>query len=153
MRRAEDMADIVPRWEWRTFARRVPRADTTLDAMTPTSVHESDDLYLLAPGGDNVKIRDGMVDIKVLRETDRAGLQRWEPVLKTAFPLDNETVRRVFRSLRLPLPADPPTQLSADALLATAEGSNGPRAIRVHKRRARYTVAGCLAERSEFRVE
>ena len=76
------MAEIVPRWEWRTFARAVPRADAAFDAMTPASVEESDELYLLAPGGDNVKVRDGLMDIKVLRETDAAGLQRWEPILK-----------------------------------------------------------------------
>ena len=143
------MAEIVPRWEWRTFAHVVPRADAVFDAMAPASVEESDEVYLLAPGGDNVKVRDGLMDIKVLRETDAAGLQRWEPILKVPFPLDAEAARTVFQGLRRPLPAIPPNGLTFDAVMAAAEAGapGGPRAVRVHKRRARYTVAGCQAER------
>ena len=37
------------------------------------------------------------MDIKVLRETDAAGLQRWEPILKVPFPLDAEAARTVFQ--------------------------------------------------------
>ena len=144
------MAEIVSRWEWRTFARSVPRADADFDAMTPASVQESDELYLLAPGGDNVKVRDELMDIKVLRETDAAGLQRFEPILKASFPLDAEAARVAFHGLRRPLPTIPPDGLTLDALLAAAgpEATGGPRAVPVHKRRARYTVAGCQAERS-----
>jgi exopolyphosphatase / guanosine-5'-triphosphate,3'-diphosphate pyrophosphatase len=144
------MAEIVPRWEWRAFAHGVPRADAAFNAMAPASVEESDELYLLAPGGDNVKVRDGLVDIKVLRETDADGLQRWEPILKVPFPLDGEAARTVFRALRRALPPIPPYGLTLDAVMAAAEADapGGPRAVRVRKRRARYTVAGCQAERS-----
>src|SRR4051812_17870192 len=144
------MTEIGSRWEWRTFARSVPRADATFDAMTPTSVEESDELYLLAPGGDNVKVRDELMDIKVLRETDAAGLQRFEPILKASFPLDAEAARVAFQGLRRPLPAIAPNGVTLEALLAGAgpEAAGGPRAILVHKRRARYSVAGCQAERS-----
>ena len=121
------------------------------DALTPTSVEESDELYLLAPGGDNVKVRDALMDIKVLRETDAAGLQRFEPILKAAFPLDAEATRTVFTGLRRPLPAAPPPGgLTLDALLSSAGvGATGaPRDVRVHKRRSRFVVSGCQAERS-----
>ena len=102
------MAEIVPRWEWRTFASRVPRADAKFDAMVPDSVEESDEYYLVAPEGDNVKVRDQLMDIKVLRETDAAGLQRFEPILKAPFPIDADAARTVFQALRQPLPAMPP---------------------------------------------
>jgi len=146
----EGMAEIVPRWEWRTFAHRVLRADAAFNAMAPASVEESDELYLLAPGGDNVKVRDGLMDIKVLRETDAAGLQRWEPILKVPFPLDAGAAQTVFQGLRRPLPPIPPNGLTFDAVEAAAEAgaTGGLRAVRVHKQRARYTVAGCQAERS-----
>jgi exopolyphosphatase / guanosine-5'-triphosphate,3'-diphosphate pyrophosphatase len=144
------MAEIVPRWEWRTFAHWVLRADAAFNAMAPASVEESDELYLLAPGGDNVKVRDGLMDIKVLRETDAAGLQRWEPILKVPFPLDAGAARTVFQGLRRPLPPIPPDGLTFDAVMAAAEAAatGGLRAVRVHKQRARYTVAACQAERS-----
>ncbi len=144
------MAEVVPRWEWRTFAGAVPRADVVFDAMTPVSVEESDEFYLLARGGDNVKVRGGLMDVKVLRETDAAGLQRWEPILKATFPLDAEAVRTVLEGLRRPAADVPPDGLDFDGLMEAAEvdAGEGPRAVRVHKRRARYTVAGCLAERT-----
>ena len=105
---------------------------------------------MLAPGGDNVKVRDGLMDIKVLRETDAAGLQRWEPILKVPFPLDAGAARTVFQGLRRPLASIPPNGLTFDAVMAAAEAgaTGGLRAVRVHKQRARYTVAGCQAERS-----
>ena len=56
------MGEIVPRWEWRTFARSVPTADAVFETLVP-KVEESEELYLLAPDGDNVKVRDGQVVI------------------------------------------------------------------------------------------
>jgi exopolyphosphatase / guanosine-5'-triphosphate,3'-diphosphate pyrophosphatase len=144
------MTEVVPRWEWRTFANAVPRADVLFDAMTPISVEETHELYLLAPGGDNVKVRGGLMDVKVLRETDAAGLQRWEPILKASFPLGAEAVKTVLQGLLRPGAVVPPDGLDFDGLMEAAEAGAGdaPRAVRVHKRRARYTVAGCLAERT-----
>jgi exopolyphosphatase/guanosine-5'-triphosphate,3'-diphosphate pyrophosphatase len=144
------MAEVVPRWEWRTFAGAVPRADAVFDALTPVSVEESDEVYLLARGGDNVKVRGGLMDVKVLRETDAAGLQRWEPILKATFPLDATAVSAVLVGLRRPAAVGQPDGLDFDGLLEAAgiDAVDGPRAVRVHKRRARYTVAGCLAERT-----
>ena len=49
------------------------------------------------------------MDIKVLRETDAAGLQRWEPILKVPFPLDAGAARTVFQGLRRPLLPSRPT--------------------------------------------
>ena len=42
-------------------------------------MQESDEVYFLAAGGENVKVRDDVLDIKVLREIDGVGLHRWEP--------------------------------------------------------------------------
>src|SRR4051794_1377420 len=149
------MADIVPRWEWRTFADSLPSADAALTSLTPASVEEGDELYLLAPGGDNVKVRDGLMDVKVLRATDAAGLQRWEPILKAAFPLRSNDASTVLEALRRPVPAGLPDGLTLDELQAAAQvgATSGPRAVWVHKRRTRYRVAGCLAERTELEAE
>ena len=48
-------------------------------ALTPGPAEESDELYLLSAAGANVKIRDGLMDVKLLREVDGDGLERWEP--------------------------------------------------------------------------
>ena len=146
--------EILPRWEWRTFARSLPAADEAF-VDDESTVEESDELYLIAPDADNVKVRDGLMDVKVLREVDPAGLQRWEPVLKAPFPLSEDAARVVFLGLRMPLPRIPAGGLSLEAVLEEAgfDAPGGPRALRVHKQRIRFTIAGCQAERSVFEVD
>ena len=40
------MGEIVPRWEWRTFASSVATADAVFATLEP-AVEESEELYLL----------------------------------------------------------------------------------------------------------
>jgi hypothetical protein len=61
------MATIVPRWERRTFGTRFGVAETRFAELTPGSMQESDELYFLGSSA-NAKVRDGLMDIKVLRE-------------------------------------------------------------------------------------
>ncbi|MCC6336429.1 MAG: Ppx/GppA family phosphatase [Myxococcales bacterium] len=144
------MAAIIPRWEWRWFGDRFGPAEARLAALEASEVHESDELYLLSGAGDDVKVRDALMDIKVLEETDADGLERWTPVMKAGFPLPAAEVAKVFASLKLTAPA-----LARDAYtleqftdeLALPTGKI--RAVKVHKRRVRYTVDGCMAELSE----
>ena len=59
---------------------------------------ESDERYLLAGVDRNVKIRDDLLDVKVLREVDAKGLERWEPVMKADFPLAAPDVPNVVEA-------------------------------------------------------
>jgi len=148
------MAKIVPRWEWRTFGGRFGVAETRFAELTPGNVQESDELYFLGGGGANVKVRDDLMDIKVLREINADGLERWEPVMKKAFPLPAADVAQVFSSLELAAPT-----LSRDAYTLDefvdelVTPSRALRPVRVHKRRARYTVGGCISELSDVQAE
>ncbi len=144
------MPEIVPRWEWRWFGHRFGPAESRLAALTPGSVQESSETYLLSGAGDNVKVRDGLMDIKVLRETNREGLEQWTPVMKTGFPLPAAEVAKVFAALRL----DPPPLRRASYdleqfITELAVPSGRIRSVSVQKRRTRYTVGGCMAELSE----
>ena len=94
------MSTIVPRWEWRTFGTSFGAAEPVFAGLSPTGVVESDELYLVSEDGDNVKIRAELMDVKVLRDVYRHGLQRWEPALKAAFPLAGADVTAVFEALR-----------------------------------------------------
>ena len=64
------MAKITPRREWRSFGRRFGEAEGRLARLTPSGVQESDEISLLSTAGTNVKIRDPLMDIKVLRAVD-----------------------------------------------------------------------------------
>ena len=145
-----DSTVIRPRWEWRTFGTHFGVAEDAFAALTPTDVAESDELYLLAAGGDTVKIRADLLDIKVLREVDAAGLERWEPILKVPFPLSRAHVGQVGASLKLVLPAPSRDEYTLEQLVGELlEPTGAVRAVPVHKRRVRYTVGGCSAELSD----
>ena len=144
------MTGIVPRWEWRWFGSRLGPAESKLAALTPVGVQESSETYLLSGAGDNVKVRDALMDIKVLREVDRNGLEQWTPIMKAGFPLPATEVAKVFEALRLdPLPLRRANYSLEEFISELAVPSGRIRAVSVNKRRTRYTLGGCMAELSE----
>ena len=144
------MPEIVPRWEWRWFGRRFGPAESRLATLTPGAVQESSETYLLSGAGDNVKVRDALMDIKVLREMRRNGLEQWTPVMKAGFPLPADEVTKVFAALRLDPPPLHRASYDLEQFIAELAVPSGRiRAISVQKRRTRYTVGGCMAELSE----
>jgi exopolyphosphatase / guanosine-5'-triphosphate,3'-diphosphate pyrophosphatase len=148
------MATIVPRWEWRVFGDDLAEAEQAFAALTPRSVVESDELYLLAATGANVKVRDDLLDIKLLREVNPDGLERWEPVMKEGFPLPAAQVTTMFETIGVEPPPLTRDAYSLDQLLAElVEPSGAARPVRVHKRRVRYTLGGCMAELSDVEAE
>ena len=112
------MAEIKPRWEWRSFGERFGPAEAHIAKLSPTGVQESDELYLLCGAGANVKVRDALMDIKVLRELNADGLEQWTPVLKAAFPLPAAVLAQVLQALGLPLPSPLPDALTQDDFMA-----------------------------------
>ena len=148
------METIRPRWEWRTFGRRFGPAEVAFADLTPGAVQESDELYLLSAAGDNVKVRDDLMDVKVLQETDASGLQRWTPVMKAAFPFGRDEAVRVVEALRLPAVPLGRGAYTLDQFLTEVVAPSGAiRAVGVHKRRVRYTVDGCMAEVSDVTAD
>jgi exopolyphosphatase/guanosine-5'-triphosphate,3'-diphosphate pyrophosphatase len=159
--RSTDTAAIAPparpavpgglRWEWRTFGQRFGDAEAQFARLTSSGIADSDETYLLARGGDNVKVRDALMDVKVLQTVDADGLEQWAPVMKAPFPLAPADAARVFEALRVPVPGALPDKLGLGELTAALARSDvGVRVVAVHKRRVRYTVEGCMAELSEI---
>jgi exopolyphosphatase / guanosine-5'-triphosphate,3'-diphosphate pyrophosphatase len=140
---------IVPRWEWRTFGSEFGAADAAFAALEPELIQESDETYLLSPGVDAaVKIRAGLMDIKLLEEVNADGLEQWRPAMKETFPLPRGEADRVCAALRV---AAPPVAgwaaFTLDEFLAVlAAPERGVYAMAVHKRRLHYTVNECMAE-------
>lgn len=148
------MNAIVPRWEWRTFGSRFNAAQARFAELGSTAVQESDELYLLASGGSNIKIRDALMDIKVLREVDSDGLQRWEPIMKQGFPLTAADAEKVFAALDLAAPAFERDAYTQDQFLDELVAPSGAvRVVDVHKRRVRYEIGGCTSEVTEIEAE
>jgi exopolyphosphatase/guanosine-5'-triphosphate,3'-diphosphate pyrophosphatase len=147
------MRAITPRWEWRTFGNEYGSAERAILAEAASGAAESEELYLLGSERANVKLREDLVDVKVLRDVNADGLERWEPVMKAGFPLSAEDVARVFDAFALP-PRPPSTAASIDELVHEL-GSSGleVRSISVRKRRTRATFHGCMAEVADLSVD
>jgi exopolyphosphatase/guanosine-5'-triphosphate,3'-diphosphate pyrophosphatase len=146
---------VVPRWEWRTFGRSFGAPEETLGALPPEHVEESDELYLLSNALDeNVKLRDGLLDVKHLEQVNADGLEQWLPVMKASFPLAAADVTSVLQRLAVsaaPLGRDVYTldELLAELVLPSRELA----AVHVHKRRRHYTIWGCMAELTDLRTD
>jgi exopolyphosphatase/guanosine-5'-triphosphate,3'-diphosphate pyrophosphatase len=142
---------IVPRWEWRTFGQKFGAADQRFEALTTETVQNSDEIYLLAAATDaNVKIRDELMDIKLLQRVDANGLEQWRPVLKEPFPLGPAALAQVRAALGLPPGRSTTHGLPLDQLRAELAPPHGPvRVVTVKKTRTRYRVEGCAAEFTE----
>src|SRR5262245_6350325 len=148
------MAGIIPRWDWRVFGTNYATAEDAFSDLSPGAVQESDEIYLFSDVDSNVKIRDWLMDIKRLREVDACGLQRWEPVMKQGFPLPRDDVATVYDALGITTSPPDGDIASLDHLLATlAESGTAVRAVRIHKRRVRYTLAGCMAELADLQAD
>jgi exopolyphosphatase/guanosine-5'-triphosphate,3'-diphosphate pyrophosphatase len=147
---------IVPRWEWRTFGSSFGRADDALAELASGNAEESDELYLLSKEEANVKIRDGLMDIKLLREVDARGLglERWEPVMKQTFPLSAEDVGQVVEALGVPPALQTRSAYALEQLLdELVRPSGAVREATIRKRRTRFTVGNCTGERTEVTVD
>ena len=148
------MAEIIPRWEWRTFGRGVAIAEPHVAALTSTGVQESDETYLLAGTRNTAKVRAGLIDIKVLVEVDPDGLEQWRPAMKAEFPLSAAEVATAFATLGLPAPTLARETYTFDELVADLAGPGSAlRPVAVHKRRVRYVIGGCTAEVSDVTAD
>ena len=142
------MDQIVPRWEWRTFGQDFGAAEARFATLDAETVQNSEEIYLVSTSSDaNVKIRDDMVDIKLLEHVDANGLEQWRPTLKEPFPLADSALAQVRAALGLPAAPPRAEGRSLAGLLAALAPSGGPvRVVTVRKSRARFRVHGCVAE-------
>lgn len=141
------MAEITPRWEWRTFG----DLDWAFAGLSPDTVLESTEVYLVSESGTDVaKVRYELMDVKHLLRTDDDGLEQWTPVVKAPFPLGETDARAVADAVGV----DGRTLTRAPYSLGDLLGElvtpgSGVVDVQVSKRRQRYTVGGCMAELTE----
>jgi exopolyphosphatase/guanosine-5'-triphosphate,3'-diphosphate pyrophosphatase len=145
---------IVPRWEWRAFGDDLGGPDDGFAALAPERVDDSRDLYVLSLRSDaSVKVRDGLLDVKRRLAVADDGLERWVPVLKAPFPLSATAVATMFDALGTAAPDGERGASGLEELLDEIVAPHADlRAAMVRKRRARYTVEGCMAELTEMRT-
>ena len=144
------MAAIIPRWEWRTFGSRFGLAETRFGELQQTGVQDSEELYFLGGNGANAKVRDDLMDIKLLRKVDADGLECWEPVMKAPFPLPAAEVAKAFELIGIPVPTMARDAYTLRTFIDELAVPAGLVPVHVRKRRVRYVVGGCTSEVSEL---
>ena len=100
------MNNPLGRFEFRIWGNHLsPFRDRLAAIAAAAEPLESAETYILSRATDtaNVKIRAELIDIKLM--TEQVGrLERWRPVLKSAFPLDSRTiVEQLFPHLGVPV--------------------------------------------------
>jgi exopolyphosphatase/guanosine-5'-triphosphate,3'-diphosphate pyrophosphatase len=146
---------IVPRWEFRVFGDDFGVAESRIrehEAVDRTSTAER---YVTSlASGNNVKIRNGTLDLKVLEKVNDRHLERWRPVLKSTFPITRENALAVLEGLSVPLVALPEaTYALEDFLDRIARPSPLLRVVEVAKTRERFVLDECLVEITDLTID
>jgi exopolyphosphatase/guanosine-5'-triphosphate,3'-diphosphate pyrophosphatase len=152
---SSSVSGVVPRWEWRTFGETLEPAESTLAEREIDRVQDSDEVYLLSRESDaSVKVRDDLMDVKLLEAVDDEGLEQWRPVLKASFPLAAADVRTVLDALAVPAPELARESYTLDELVEEVIGANAAlSAVGVGKHRTHRILDGCMVELSDVTAE
>ncbi len=149
------MGEIIPRWEWRTFGASFGVAEDRIRASGAPNTRHSSEVYIIARhSSDNTKIRNELMDIKTLQNTDEHGLEQWYPVMKSGFPLPLGELEKVCRSWNVEMPGDLTDAVPYDDFLTRIVGQHPElRAVRVVKARHGYSIDGTTAELADLEIE
>ena len=147
---------VVPRYEFRMFGNNLDKYESKIKELSDKEqTRQMDSVYLITPWKrkNNVKIREGVMDIKVLEE-EKAGLEQWNPFLVGRFPLDAAVIKTVvFPALGIESPVFERKKYTLDQFISEVVSIDPDLFVAyVLKTRHAYSVAGCITEIAEIKV-
>ena len=146
------MAEIIPRWEWRHFAKDIDIA-INLEEYKKTRHVESSEHYVLSRVCDeNPKVRENKMDIKSLQQVNEDWLEQWKPIKKVDFPLSNNELIDLYKIFRLTPPKLEEREYGIDEFLEMAKKDERLLVFDVQKVRDLYDVDGCIVEYATVKV-
>lgn len=136
------------RWEFRAFGADFGRAEHRIRSHENLLRRESSETYIVCTRSPhNVKIRDGLLELKVLDEVGPHHLERWSPGLISGFPLSREDCRSmldVLHAADVELTAD---RYSLEQLLrGVVQPAPRLHTVRVTKVRETFVIDACTVE-------
>src|SRR6266852_649580 len=145
-----------PRYEFRIWGNHLsPVRDHIAATATPSVPGESAESYILSAATDtaNVKIRAGLLDIKLMIE-QQGRLERWRPALKAPFPIDARTiVEDVFPDLMVAPPhIERPSYTHGEFIRDLVRPRHDLEDVDVAKRRSKFEFDQCRAEFAEVEI-
>ena len=149
------MAEIIARWEWRTFGGAFGAAEKNILAFTPDKVRSSSEVYILSRNSmDNTKIRDMLMDIKTLRQVNTDKLEQWFPVMKAGFPLAHAVLADVFKAWKAAPPRFARETYGYEEFLGELVAPHDDlRMVRVDKERRGFMINGCIVEIADLKFD
>lgn len=148
---AADAARIVPRAEFRVFGTGV--IDTVKDRMWngKTVLFQARrmplETYFLSANTDeaNVKVRDGLLDIKVKVGETPEGYEIFQPRGKFQFPVKREDLATILSHLKVSTPLEQDSY-SIESFIAMARKHPELSPVTVEKMRYGFTIDGIICE-------
>ncbi|MEE8479539.1 MAG: hypothetical protein V3S42_05955, partial [Candidatus Neomarinimicrobiota bacterium] len=109
---------------------------------------QSNEIYIVSHFNDinNIKIRDGKIDIKTYVQTVK-GLEQWNPLTKVEFPISSTKLNTdMFPSLQVELPRLTKDEYTISEFLEMIDICLDLQAVRVKKERFGYMVNETICE-------
>lgn len=148
---AAEAANVVPRAEFRVFGQGVINivqqkiwdAGATLQKMRTMPA----ETYFISRHTDaaNIKVRDGLLDIKLKVGETPEGYEIFKPAGKLQFPLKAADIAAVLAHLKVPLALDQATN-TYEIFVAMARAHPDLAVVNVEKTRYGFTVDGVICE-------
>lgn len=150
------MAEIKPRFEFRTFAQNFGIVIDKMRKLSPIDkIRESSEIYIMSAGNseNNTKVRDDLMDIKVFVTKDR-GLEQWNPRMKGSFPMKASMIRdEVFPAFGVAVPDFKREEYTlAQFISEIIRPHKDLVPVSVFKRRYGFTVNNCITEYAELLI-
>ncbi|MCG8634195.1 MAG: hypothetical protein MI863_10230 [Desulfobacterales bacterium] len=147
---AADAEKLVPRAEFRVFGQNI------LDIVTASMWKAQAKLFKIRTSGEtyilsrltneaNVKIRDGLLDIKTKVSETKEGYEVFQPRGKFQFPVNKEELARIFENLLVTVGLDQDTYTLDEFLEMVGEHADLA-AVDVQKERYGFSVDGMICE-------
>ncbi len=145
-----------PRYEFRIFGTNLKKYEEKINELSEKEkTREMESVYLLTPWKhkNNVKIRQEVMDIKVLEDTYE-GLEQWNPFLVGEFPLQANVIKTVvFPALGIESPVFEREEYTLEQFISEVVSVDPDLAVAyVLKTRHAYTVNDCITEIAEIKV-
>jgi hypothetical protein len=145
-----------PRYEFRIWGNQLsPLRDRIAATAIPSAPRETAETYILSAATDtaNVKIRAGLLDIKLMVE-QQGRLERWRPALEAPFPVDSRTiVEDVFPDLKVAPPhIERPSYTHGEFIRDLVRLRHDLATVDVMKRRSMFAFDQCTAEFAEVEI-
>ena len=147
---ASDAEKVVPRAEFRVFGQGIidiVKAAMWKSQATLFKARQSGETYILSrhTNDANVKIRDGLLDIKTKVGETESGYEIFQPRGKFQFPINKVDLMTIFENLQAKVELSQ-NSYTFDEFIELLKTTDDISSVAVHKERYGFSVDGMICE-------